>query len=378
MHKKILIDITFSKYFKRQGGTFVVEKNLSQAIVAKYSDAFFMYFNLENLQEIFVKDPSQSDWLKVDFDEFLQTLTEEVSIFTVGPVWISKEWQDQYLTIKRKTVSSLYFFVHDLIPLTHPQWASPAALDKFGVYLDFLSSCASGVFTASDRVLKDIQHQVKGSFPPVWKVGLGVCKPQVSGPPSKRIESITNTPFIVYVSTVEPRKNHRIIYQIYYRLVREFPPERIPKCLLIGRVGWNVEDFLAELTRDELTSRKLLLLDEVTETDLEYLYRKSLFCVYPSLYEGWGLPVAEALIRGKLVVCSDRGSLKEVGKEHPLYIDPWDFIGWKRTFEQLFNDHELIYKHELGIKELYKPISWRDVALNVVNKILVPTKFLIP
>jgi glycosyltransferase involved in cell wall biosynthesis len=70
------------------------------------------------------------------------------------------------------------------------------------------------------------------------------------------------------------------------------------------------------------------------------LYEHALFCVFPSLYEGWGLPVAEALALGKPVICSDRGPLPEVGGNLVEYIDPWDLPGWVDAIERLWLDED--------------------------------------
>ena len=130
---------------------------------------------------------------------------------------------------------------------------------------------------------------------------------------------------------------------------------------LIG-LGLNKIRRRSTLADTPATRGMIIPLGAVTDAELHLLYRQACFCVYPSLYEGWGLPVAEALSIGKLVVCSDRASLPEVGGDLVPYLDPWHAQAWADTLIALANDPPKVLEWEARIRARYRPRSWARAA----------------
>ena len=119
--------------------------------------------------------------------------------------------------------------------------------------------------------------------------------------------------FVLFVATIEGRKNHQLMLDIWRRMVVD--GDDPPSLVCVGRVGWRTQTFLAELVETNYLDGKIVLLEEISDEHLKLLYSRCLFTVCPSLYEGWGLPVGESLAAGKICVCSDRASLPEVAGE---------------------------------------------------------------
>src|SRR5581483_8319652 len=128
--------------------------------------------------------------------------------------------------------------------------------------------------------------------------------------------------YVLIVATIEARKNHILLFRIWRRLLEEMPPDSVPTLVCAGSVGWLVADLMAQLDNADYLGGKIMLVENPTDAELDALYRGCLFTVFPSLYEGWGLPVTESLAFGKPCVISNRTSLPEAGGELARYFDP--------------------------------------------------------
>ncbi len=151
--------------------------------------------------------------------------------------------------------------------------------------------------------------------------------------------------FFLFVGTLEPRKN-------VVRLVKAFEmfhqKHRTDVSLvLVGGKGWLYEDTLAAIETSPLRSR-ILLLDYVEDADLSVLYQTAMMFVFPSLYEGHGFPVAEAMASGVPVITSNNSSLKEIGENAALLVDPENVNDLSRAMESLFTSKDL--RDELSAK----------------------------
>jgi alpha-1,3-rhamnosyl/mannosyltransferase len=126
-----------------------------------------------------------------------------------------------------------------------------------------------------------------------------------------------SAPYLLFVGCIEPRKNVGAILEAYGRL--SLPMRREVRLVLAGMFGWDCEEVQRVLSRQNGT---VVHLGYVPEADLPGLMRGSAAVVYPSFYEGFGLPVAQAMAVGAPVITSDRSCLPEVVGDAGLYIDP--------------------------------------------------------
>jgi len=142
--------------------------------------------------------------------------------------------------------------------------------------------------------------------------------------------------FILVVSTIEPRKNLIVLLEAYQALRQQNPEIQL---VIAGKRGWHSEPFFKRLQELGLTEQ-VKRLGYVPDEDLPALYSLAEVFAFPSLYEGFGLPVLEAMACGTPVVCSNTSSLPEVAGEAAIQIAPTDVREWTQALEQISRDAE--------------------------------------
>lgn len=155
------------------------------------------------------------------------------------------------------------------------------------------------------------------------------------------------------------------MYYVYKKSIAD--GVELPNLVIVGKKGWMVEDVYNLITKDPEVSKKISLVSGISDNELEWLYANCKFTVFPSFYEGWGIPIAESLSRGKLCISSDTSSMPEVGKDLVVYASPYDPQRWLDIMKNL--DDKKLNKLEQKIKQDYKPVLWRDTYGQLINSI---------
>jgi glycosyltransferase involved in cell wall biosynthesis len=144
--------------------------------------------------------------------------------------------------------------------------------------------------------------------------------------------------FILFVGTIEPRKNIARLVKAFEDFLRG---NNAPVSLVIvGGAGWLYQDVMKTIETSAVR-KNILLLDYVTDADLAELYRSAMMFVFPSLYEGHGFPVMEAMASGVPVITSNNSSLKEIGKDVALLIDAENTASITEALQRLYSDEGL-------------------------------------
>jgi glycosyltransferase involved in cell wall biosynthesis len=252
--------------------------------------------------------------------------------------------------------------VYDLIPLTHPQWVDRGHCEAFRDWLVGVLTNADIVLTISKysrSVLTNYAEKEGMIVPHTEILPLGAGFRALLGR-SIGATAITNLPpeFVLFVSTLEPRKNHRLLVRAWNRLIEKHGARDVPSLVFVGRLGWMIDDLMAELERSEFLAGKITRLSDLCDTDLREVYRRCLVSVFPSFVEGWGLPVAESLEEGKLCIASSRASIPEVGGDLVDYVDPDDEVGMVAALERAIFDDAYRSAREARIRAEYRPTSW--------------------
>ncbi len=254
---------------------------------------------------------------------------------------------------------------HDVIPIRYPEYCLDYVARLFPTYLKQLAEGCDAIACVSDSSrhdLADVLQSLKIAAPSLCRITLGTNDVQKPGNEATSDVSLPDRPYLLYVSTLERRKNHRVLYRAMRQLVIWHGGEALPKLVFVGALGWGIEDTLKEIAADPATKDLIEHRPRVTDRALWLLYRQAQFCVFPSLYEGWGLPVAEALTHHKPVICSNLAPLHEVGGSFAEYVEPHDVTGWARAIERLWFDAAAREQVAQRIARDYQPTSWQATA----------------
>lgn len=292
-------------------------------------------------------------------------------LITIGLDWDHPYTQELY-NFKKKNGLKIITCCYDLIPVLFPQYCVGDVAQRFKEYFTQLSWGSDVVLCISKQTKQDfLDLSTKLGSPECQTcvIPLGDNIPSEVGEISKQIINIVEKPYILFVSTIERRKNHEILYRAYHLLVRSGHYEIMPKLVFVGMTGWGIGDLLKDIEFDPFVQGLIIQLNHVNDAELNLLYKQALFCVYPSFYEGWGLPVGEALALGKAVISSNQGSLSEVGGDLVTYVDPWNPHAWAAAILNLIRNPTEISALENAIKQKYQVRSWHQTA-NVISDLV--------
>ncbi|MBL6459327.1 glycosyltransferase family 4 protein [Belnapia sp. T6] len=220
--------------------------------------------------------------------------------------------------------------IHDLIPLTHPEYSRPRQIACHAARVATTAAEADGIIVnsaATAATLWPYLAQHGRALPPLMVAPLGVDLP----PPPPAL--LPSEPYFVCLGTIEPRKNHLLLLHAWRDLAaqaRTQPGMTVPRLLLLGRRGWENENVVDLLERCDLLREPVREVGTPPDRQVAELIAGATALLYPSFVEGYGLPVAEALGLGVPVICSGDAALREVGGAVPDYLDPTDGPAWRR------------------------------------------------
>lgn len=297
-------------------------------------------------------------------------------MFVPGSGWVSNENYTRDLVAEvRRADLRLVPIVYDILPINHPEYVLDRNVNAFKFGFSNLMRYSMMMFTISQYSLLRIQEYCRERrFPvpetTVFRLGEETTYegPGSNRPSNEALLPLNGRDFVIFVSTINPRKNHQTIYRVWQRLVAQYG-ERTPCLVFVGGKGWESDDFLALLARDSNMVKHLLVTGAVDENDIDWLYRNCKFTVYPSLAEGWGLPIAESLQYGKLCVCSSATAMQEVSPDLTITIDPLDVNAWTETIGELIKDESLLHEWELRIRSGYRATRWKESAESIWDEL---------
>ena len=264
-------------------------------------------------------------------------------------------------------------FIYDLLPVLFPEWWKPDQQTRYRDWFCWTGRNAALVLCCSLSTRRDAERffaeaKIETGQIAVLRLGDELSSRLVAAHGDPLAKGPSPRPFVLFVSTLEVRKNHRLLFQVWRRLIAAHGRERVPDLVFVGRRGWLVDDFVTELEQSRFLDGKIVWHERVDDGELSRLYDECLFTVYPSLYEGWGLPVAESLAFGKLCVASSASSLPEVGRDFADYHDPYDVAEATARIEKAIFDAAHREGRERSIRERFRVRTWRESAAELLER----------
>ncbi len=277
------------------------------------------------------------------------------------------------------------FTLHDLIFLFHPETHKPMNRWFLTLMMPRFLRAADAIIAVSECTKRDavrcygipeekitvIYEGVNPRFRPADPEAIAAVR-QKYGLPER---------FILYVGTIEPRKNLTALLEAYTALMERPAPCALRpatcdlrpatcdlrpatcdlRLMIVGKKGWLYEGFFRKLRELGLEDR-VIFTGYVPDEDLPALYSAADLFVFPSLYEGFGLPVLEAMACGVPVVCSSTSSLPEVAGDAALLVPPTDVRALTEAMERALTDERLRARMRARGLERARRFSWERAA----------------
>jgi glycosyltransferase involved in cell wall biosynthesis len=284
------------------------------------------------------------------------------TLISVGSSWTYLAPRT-FKALKAEAGCRIVVFCHDLIPLSHPEYCREREVEEFRAYFAEMIPYADRVIVSTRTNEAELRaycahHDIALGETCVTPFGAEISSraPRRPGP----VEGLVPGRYALVVSTIEPRKGHRLLCRVWARLRAEGVVDGF-KLVVVGRPGWNAEAIFAEL-QAEAEHGAVRLFASADDALLAALYDGAAFCLYPSMQEGYGLPIVEAFARGKAVITSNRGSIPEIAGALAPCLDPTDEEAWLSELRRWILDPMARRGYEDKIRAEFRSMSWDEAA----------------
>lgn len=278
-------------------------------------------------------------------------------------------------TLKKIKDSKSIFIVgimYDLVPLIVPQFTAQVTIAGFGERFEDALSVFDNWLAISQNTKNDVLTEARARNKHVHSSSIKVIK---LGVDEGGVDRATIRPagfelqsgeFALVVGTLEARKNQYLVYQAIKRL-HESKHASLP-IVLVGKHGWLNDDFIYILRNDATIHDQIIWLNQVDDRGLRWLYKNCAFTIYPSFYEGWGLPIAESLNYKKPCIASNTSSMPEVGGSLVEYFSPFSPDELANLMTK-YSDKGYL-KSRAYLLESFVPHTWQECAQTVREVLL--------
>lgn len=263
--------------------------------------------------------------------------------------------------------------IHDVIPAKMPAFFPAKAAKDFKEYLYRCCDTFEFFIAVSENTRKDLlscfAERIESTSIKVLRLAHAFGDKTRNAPCSSVFDvdltPLTRKPFVVSVGTIEPRKNHSALIRVWSRLHQELK-EQTPTLVIAGKLGWKTDAFIDQLATAKRQGVPILHLMSASDEYLHFLYANCLFSIYPSLYEGWGLPVGESLWLGRPCLASNASSIPEIAEEGVAYFDPLNEDDMLDSVRRLSIDRAHLAELECEVKAATLR-DWPQVAHDLMD-----------
>jgi glycosyltransferase involved in cell wall biosynthesis len=310
-------------------------------------------------------------------DSFAKCSTRGDIILVLGAPWSHPDYAG-FVRVQRERGLRFALLVYDLVPILRPEWCERGLVRLFRAWFRDVLPLCDVVLAISRATAADVEAYARengivlpGPVKPV-PVGTGFSG-QLQLPATSRRHALPPAAsYALFVSTIEARKNHTLLFRVWRRLLDDLPSEQVPTLVFAGRIGWLVDDLMRQIANTDHLNGKLVVIENPTDADLATLYRGCLFTLLPSFHEGWGLPVTESLAFGKPCIISDRTSLPEAGGRFVRSFDPDNLHDAYHVIRQVIEDRPGLAEWEAQVRREFKPVPWSATVEAILTELGYP------
>jgi glycosyltransferase involved in cell wall biosynthesis len=293
------------------------------------------------------------------------------TLLSAGSDWLHKG--TAMLALRRRHGFHMAVMCYDLLPLLHPEFFPPHEVPPFREYWHATLQAGVRILCNSQCVARDVRNYAAacGFGEAATAVVPLAASPARHGPLPALRQPLRPGGFALFVSTIEPRKGHSVLLEAWRRLLQRGVPQRADfRLLFVGSTGWMVGDVTRQLRSD--APYAVLHWQGVDDLELERLYQDCAFCLYPSRYEGFGLPIIEAFTRGKPVIASTGGAVPETVNGLSPCLDPLEVDAWTALLGEWIERPRAYAEWQARIRNGFRRREWPEVAEQIMAAALVP------
>lgn len=383
--KRQTINIDITNLYETKGKTGIqrVVREIAQRFAKKSErlELRLLNFNRQSHQfEVFAK---------ADFRLFLSGATDTMRVadhisisdlggrdifFDIDAVWnVTLKRSYLYEQLHNQNVQ-IVNMVYDLVPIKFPHYTHPNTLRNFLTYI-------SAVYAYSDLVICDSRSaerdflayqttlEVDRYIPTiVAKLGADFSENSAAAKSDSdvMVDELTDKQYLLFVGTLEPRKNQPLLLESFDKLSTTHPELQL---VFVGKAGWLNDKFISKLKSHPLYGKRIHWLQALSDSGLEKLYHHSFLNVYLSNYEGYGLPIAESLARGKPIITSHNSSMYEAGLDFADYVRYGSENELTSLISLYLDDVQFYQLKTQKIKRYHQPITWQETFEIVSNAV---------
>ena len=277
------------------------------------------------------------------------------------------EWWDENFIVKlehlHETGVYLLQVLHDMSPIVVPQFSNSGnATETFPIYCRRIFPICDLILSVSENSRRDALAWLKANDLPVPKIEVFRLGDDIEIAKSEKPDvsevkgGLKKDGFLLMVGTIELKKNHQLLYYVY-KLAKARGIE-LPPIVLAGRYGWMTEATVELMTKDPEVKDKFIFMIGKSDEELSWLYDHCLFTVLPSLYEGWGIPIAESVARGVPCLCSNTSSMTEIAEGYVAHFNPTSTDECLEGIQTWLDSKKLMVARQKVTQ--YKQYSWDD------------------
>ncbi|MFT8718814.1 glycosyltransferase family 4 protein [Acetobacter sp.] len=351
--------------------------SLFLAMVRSQADVFRQFGKLGTLlvRHVFThQSVSEKTFPTQEEGQPLTALLQPGDMFFVpGAPWATEDYAETVRWLRDQHRATFSLLIHDMFPVTNPEWCDRSVISPFTTWHQAVLPLADHVFTTSTAVARDVEaYTVRERIPlqnAVTRIGAGMGFRREATVPRTYSQHPPRRTYVLFVSTIEARKNHLLMFRVWKRLMDESNGVDVPTLVFAGRKGWLVESLFQQLDNTRWLDGKIIHIPSPTDEELAALYENCLFTVFPSLAEGWGLPVAESLSFGQPCLASATTAIPEAGGGFARYFDPENMADAFRAISETLDDRNGLEAWRDQIRKDFIPADWRSCASIILSKL---------
>jgi glycosyltransferase involved in cell wall biosynthesis len=296
------------------------------------------------------------------------------TIILLGAFWGLGNSVRDFIPSKRAGVR-IGAYVYDIIPVTHPEFCDEALVTDFSMAICELCAAADFILTISDATqiaLRDFIAKNGGRAIPMMTVPLAHHLTRASDEtvdwPAK-LRAVKGKRYVAYVSTIEGRKNHIYVVNVWRRLIADGVD--VPDLVFVGRHGWKIDALVDVLAATGNLDGRIHIAHNLSDGELNAVYANCEFSVFTSFVEGWGLPIGESLFHGRPCIASNTSSIPEVGGDLVDYVDPFNLTEGTEIFRRMITDKAYRQQRTEDIRTKFVARTWNDVGADFLDKVKI-------